>query len=113
MYSARWAGEGCSYADNRNKLLHELSDHTDRRAMFRTCVLVRWPDGSELSVDGACTGTISHSERGERGFGYDAVFVPDEGDGRSFAEMTDAEKHAISHRGRAFRHLLAALSSPS
>jgi XTP/dITP diphosphohydrolase len=111
VYSARWAGDDCSYADNRNKLLRELSGHTDRRALFRTCVLVRWPDGRELSVDGSCPGTISHSERGERGFGYDAVFVPDEGDGRSFAEMTEAEKHAISHRGRAFRHLLAALSS--
>jgi XTP/dITP diphosphohydrolase len=76
-------------------------------------VLVRWPDGRELSVDGACAGTISATERGERGFGYDAVFVPDEGDGRSFAEMSDVEKHAISHRGRAFRNLLAALSSPS
>ena len=113
VYSARWAGEHCSYADNRNKLLHELSGHTDRRAVFRTCVLVRWPDGRELSVDGACPGVIADGERGERGFGYDAVFVPDEGDGRSFAEMTDAEKHAISHRGRAFRHLLAALSNRS
>ncbi len=110
VYSARWAGEHCTYADNRDKLLHELAGHTDRRAVFRTCVLVRWPDGSELSVDGECPGTISEAPTGERGFGYDAVFVPDEGDGRSFAEMTDAEKHAISHRGRAFRNLLVALS---
>ena len=113
VYSARWAGEGCSYADNRDKLLAELGAGTDRRAVFRTSVLVRWPDGRELAVDGVCPGTISAVERGERGFGYDAVFVPDEGDGRSFAEMSDAEKHAISHRGRAFRNLLAALSSIS
>jgi XTP/dITP diphosphohydrolase len=113
VYSARWAGEGCSYVDNRNKLLSELADETDRRALFRTSVLVRWPDGRELAVDGVCPGTIAAADRGERGFGYDAVFVPDEGDGRSFAEMADAEKHAISHRGRAFRNLLVALSANS
>ena len=113
VYSARWAGEGCSYADNRDKLLAELGGGTDRRAVFRTSVLVRWPDGRELAVDGVCPGTITEVERGARGFGYDAVFVPDEGDGRSFAEMADAEKHVISHRGRAFRNLLAALSAIS
>lgn len=111
VYSARWAGEGCSYADNRVKLLAELADEADRRAAFHTCVLVRWPDGRELVVHGTCPGTIATADRGERGFGYDALFVPDEGDGRSFAEMADADKHAISHRGRAFANLLAALSS--
>jgi XTP/dITP diphosphohydrolase len=109
VYAARYAGEGCSYADNRRKLLRELADTTDRRARFRTVALVRWPDGSELAVDGVCPGTISEVERGARGFGYDAVFAPDEGDGRTFAEMTDAEKNELSHRGRAFRNLLAAL----
>ncbi len=110
VHSARWAGDDCSYADNRNKMLDEMTGESDRRAVFRTCVLVRWPDGREVSVEGACPGTISTEEHGQRGFGYDAVFVPDEGDGRSFADMTDAEKHAVSHRGRAFRNLLAALS---
>jgi XTP/dITP diphosphohydrolase len=109
VYAARYAGEGCSYADNRHKLLRELGDTIDRRARFRTVALVRWPDGAELAVDGVCPGTISDAERGARGFGYDAVFVPDEGDGRTFAEMSDAEKNAVSHRGRAFRNLLAAL----
>ena len=56
-----------------------------------------------------CRGRIANQERGERGFGYDAVFVPDEGDGRTFAEMTEEEKHHLSHRGRAFRALLARL----
>jgi XTP/dITP diphosphohydrolase len=111
IVSARWAGEGCSYADNRNKLLRELGRAADRRASFRTCVVVAWPDGREIVVDGSCPGTITDDERGSGGFGYDAVFAPDEGDGRTFAEMTDAEKHAISHRGRAFRNLLAALSA--
>lgn len=108
--SARYAGDDCSYADNRAKLVRELDGVADRRAAFRTCALVRWPDGDELAVDGVCTGTILDAERGDRGFGYDALFVPDDGDGRTFAEMSEAEKHAISHRGRALRALLAALS---
>jgi XTP/dITP diphosphohydrolase len=111
VYSARWAGEGCSYADNRERLLRELAGADDRSAAFRTCVIVRRPDGSEVVVEGSCAGTITETDRGARGFGYDAVFVPDDGDGRTFAEMTEAEKHALSHRGRAFRNLLTALSS--
>ncbi len=111
VFSARFAGEGCSYADNRAKLLRELDGVTDRRAAFRTCVIVRRPDGTELVVDGVCAGTIATTPGGDRGFGYDALFVPDDGDGRTFAEMTDDEKHTISHRGRAFRNLLAALST--
>ena len=113
VYSARYAGEDASYADNRAKLLRELGDAADRRARFRTSVLVAYPDGSELAVDGVCEGTITSSERGDGGFGYDSIFVPDDGDGRTFAEMTDDEKHAISHRGRAFRNLLAALPRSS
>ena len=109
--SARYAGEGCSYADNRRKLRREMDGRADRRAAFRTCVLVRYPDGSEVVVDGVCEGTIVDDERGDGGFGYDAVFVPDDGDGRTFAEMSDAEKHSMSHRGRAFRNLLAALTA--
>jgi XTP/dITP diphosphohydrolase len=108
--SARYAGESASYADNRAKLLAALDGVDDRRAAFRTCVLVRWPDGSEFVVNGVCGGTITTEQRGDRGFGYDSVFVPDDGDGRTFAEMTDAEKHALSHRGRAFRSLLASLT---
>lgn len=109
--AAHFAGMGCSYADNRAKLLRELGDRDDRSARFRTVALVRWPDGRELAVDGVCPGTIAREERGPGGFGYDAVFVPDEGDGRSFGEMTHDEKHAISHRGRAFRNLLDALTA--
>jgi XTP/dITP diphosphohydrolase len=109
VHAARYAGAHCSYADNRAKLLRELAGAADRSARFHTCVLVRWPDGREVVVDGVCDGTIGEIERGGRGFGYDALFVPDDGDGRTFAEMTDDEKHAISHRGRAFRNLLAAL----
>jgi XTP/dITP diphosphohydrolase len=109
VYAARYAGEACSYADNRHKLLSELAGAADRSAQFRTVVVVRRPDGSELVADGICPGTISTEERGERGFGYDAVFIPDEADGRTFAEMSEDEKHAISHRGRAVRDLLRQL----
>ena len=112
VYTARYAGEGCSYADNRYKMLAELDGVTDRRAAFKTVALVRWPDGRELAVEGVCEGVIATSERGDAGFGYDAIFVPAEGGGVTFSEMDATAKHAISHRGRAFRLLLEALSSP-
>lgn len=109
VYSARYAGEGCSYADNRAKLLAALDGASDRSAAFRTVALVRWPDGSELSVDGVCPGVITETERGDVGFGYDAIFAPDGGAGLTFAEMGPDAKHSISHRGRAFRALLSQL----
>jgi XTP/dITP diphosphohydrolase len=109
VYSARFAGEGASYADNVAKLLASLDGVADRRARFRTIALARFPDGRELVATGEVTGTIAAAARGDQGFGYDPVFVPDEGDGRTFAEMTPDEKHALSHRGRAFRALAAAL----
>lgn len=109
VYAARYAGEDCSYADNRAKLLRELSGSDNRAAAFRTVAMIVWPDGSELSVEGVCAGFITRTERGETGFGYDAVFQPDEGNGLTFAEMTPEAKHAISHRGRAFQALLSEL----
>jgi XTP/dITP diphosphohydrolase len=112
VWSARYAGEDATYADNRAKLLAALADlpsGTSRTASFRTVALVRWPDGRELAVDGVCDGSIAEGERGDVGFGYDAIFEPTDGDGRTFAEMTAADKHALSHRGRAFRALVAAL----
>jgi XTP/dITP diphosphohydrolase len=111
VYAARYAGEGCTYADNRRKLLDELRGATDRTAAFRTVAIVVWPDGSSLDVEGVCRGVITTEERGEVGFGYDAVFQPDEGDGSTFAEMGADRKHEISHRGRAFRALLNALAA--
>jgi XTP/dITP diphosphohydrolase len=67
------------------------------------------PDGSELSVEGVCEGTIATEERGERGFGFDPLFIPLDGDGRTFSQMSEAEKNTMSHRGRAFTALVAAL----
>lgn len=109
--TGRYAGEDATYAENRTALLAALEGRPDRRARFRTVAMVVWPDGRELAAEGVCDGTIAGAERGERGFGYDAVFVPDDGDGRTFAEMTEAEKHAMSHRGRAFRELLGRLAA--
>jgi XTP/dITP diphosphohydrolase len=108
--TARFAGETATDADNRAELLRRLDGVADRGARFRTVVLLRWPDGRELLADGVCEGTIAASERGERGFGYDRLFVPAEGDGRTFAEMSADEKHAISHSGRAFRALAGELA---
>jgi XTP/dITP diphosphohydrolase len=109
--TGRYAGDDATYAENRTALLAALQGTRDRRARFRTVAMVVWPDGRELTAEGVCDGTIAGAERGERGFGYDAVFVPDDGDGRTFAEMTEAEKHAMSHRGRAFRALLGRLAA--
>ncbi len=107
--TATFAGPGATDAANRTALLAALARRDDRRARFRTVAMVVWPDGRELYAEGTCDGEIAPGERGERGFGYDAVFVPTEGDGRTFAEMSAADKHALSHRGRAFAALLAAL----
>ena len=71
--------------------------------------MVVWPDGRELVVEGVCEGTIATAELGDRGLRLRPVFIPDDGDGRTFAEMSDAEKNQISHRGRALNALLAAL----
>jgi len=116
VHSARYAGEEASDGDNVEKLLAELSGvggagaAGERSARFRAVVVLRWPGGEELVAEGSVEGTIAASPTGEGGFGYDPVFVPDEGDGRTFAEMTAEEKHAISHRGRALRSLVAQLT---
>jgi len=109
IYAARYAGEDATYADNRAKLLRELEGSSDRRASFVSAVVVVWPDGRHLALEGVCRGTIAERELGERGFGYDPLFIPDDGDGRSFSEMSDAEKNRISHRARALHALVNAL----
>ena len=115
VFSARYAGEGVTYADNVNKLLIELAARPEgggeRTARFRTVALAAFPDGTDVWAEGAVEGVIAHRPAGDAGFGYDPVFVPRESDGRTFSEMTPDEKHAISHRGRAFRSLAAALAA--
>jgi XTP/dITP diphosphohydrolase len=113
VYSARYAGPNATYGDNVAKLLRELEGvyPTLRTARFATVAMARWPDGRELAVRGEVEGVIAAAPAGENGFGYDPVFVPTEGAGRTFAQMPAAEKHAISHRGRAFAALVVALTS--
>ena len=109
------------YGTNRTKLLAALAaagcdDPARRGAHFTTVVVVGYPDGGELVVEGRCDGVIAPHERGVRGFGFDLLFVPVPGvgpdDSRTFAEMSEAEKNLLSHRGRAFRSLAVALASP-
>lgn len=107
VITARFAGEGATDAQNRQKMLLELDgkDAAHRSARFRTVALLRFPNGREIVAHGVCEGSIALHETGDRGFGYDALFIPADGDGRTFAQMTIEEKHELSHRGRAFRSL--------
>ncbi len=93
------------------KLLESLEGvDRQRSAQFRTVLVIAYPDGRpDLVVDGVCEGKIAQVATGDGGFGYDPVFIPADGDGRSFAEMTKAEKNQISHRARALQGLLAHL----
>ena len=113
VYTARFAGEGATYADNVAKTLSELDGLAvaDRTARFRTVALLRNPDGSELVAHGVVEGHIAEQPSGEGGFGYDPIFVPNGTGGRTFAQMTSADKHAISHRGRAFAELRRLMSA--
>jgi XTP/dITP diphosphohydrolase len=112
VHSARFAGDRATDADNIAKLLAELRIRpgAPRTARFRTVALVARPDGTEVVADGVMEGRIVDSPRGRGGFGYDPVFVPDDGDGRTLAEMSPEEKNAVSHRGRAFRALARLLA---
>jgi XTP/dITP diphosphohydrolase len=110
VYSARFAGEDATYADNVAKLVRELAsvgatEPSQRRARFRTVALVAFPGGDELLAEGEVIGTIASEPVGTGGFGYDPLFVPEGGGGRTFAQMPAVEKHGLSHRGRAFRAL--------
>jgi XTP/dITP diphosphohydrolase len=112
VFTARYAGEDCTYEDNWRKLLSELGARDDRGATWRTVALVAFPDGSEVWAEGTCVGSITREARGEHGFGYDPVFVPD-GHTETFAEMSRETKTAISHRGAAFRALAHKISEHS
>lgn len=111
VYSARYAGPQREATDNVAKLLRELGTQPDRRARFRTVVaLVRGAaDAQEFS--GEVQGVIAAAPIGRGGFGYDPVFVPGEGDGRTFAEMTLDEKNLLSHRARAVAGLVDFLAA--
>jgi XTP/dITP diphosphohydrolase len=115
IYSARYAGEGASDEVNLAKLLREVAAaEGSRRAAYVCAIALIDADGSEHVFEGECEGTLLEQGRGEGGFGYDPAFVPDDTgpeDGRTYSELSDAEKHEISHRGRAARRLAAHLEA--
>ncbi|THV27682.1 RdgB/HAM1 family non-canonical purine NTP pyrophosphatase [Glycomyces paridis] len=108
VLSARWAGRAKDDAANNALLLDQLADVPDglRGGKFVCAAAMVWPDGRELVVHGEMPGTVGRGPKGEGGFGYDPLFTP-EGHDRTSAELTAAEKNAISHRGKAFRELAA------
>lgn len=107
VYSARYAGEHVSYADNNVLLLKDLAGCENRKARFRT-VIALIVDGKEYLFEGRVEGAIATEPHGEGGFGYDPLFVP-EGSQLTFAEMSSEAKNKISHRGRAVAKLVAFL----
>jgi len=100
VYSARWSGEGCTYADNNLKLLRELAGKGNRRARFRTVIALALPGEEPQTVEGSVQGIIIEELRGDQGFGYDPLFMPD-GYNQTFAELPAEVKNKISHRARA------------
>ncbi|HEX2388983.1 MAG TPA: RdgB/HAM1 family non-canonical purine NTP pyrophosphatase [Solirubrobacterales bacterium] len=108
--SARYAGEGATDAENLALLLDEVGDSGDRSVAY-VCVIAYVDEaGTETLREGRCTGRLADRPRGDGGFGYDPAFVPDDlRDGRTMAELSPAEKHSISHRGRAARAIAAAI----
>lgn len=112
--SSRYAGEEATDAENVEKLLDQLGagsvdDRRARNAHFMCVIVLITPDGEELVARGRVDGTIALAPSGDGGFGYDPVFVPDEGSGLTFAQMSADDKNAISHRGRALRGLVELL----
>jgi XTP/dITP diphosphohydrolase len=104
--SARYAGERATDEENLQKLLDEVPDDGDRSVAYVCALAYVAPGGEERVFEARCEGTLAHEPRGDGGFGYDPAFLPsDRDDGRTMAELTPDEKHAISHRGRAARLL--------
>ena len=104
VYSARYAGKDCSSNDNMQKVLQKLVGRNDRNAKFRT-VIALIIDGKKSLFEGECEGEITKERKGEKGFGYDSIFLP-KGVDTTFAQMTKKQKGAISHRGRATKKLV-------
>ncbi len=106
--SARFAGENKDYRANNEKLLELLEGVTDRRARFHTVAVLALPDGRTWTTEGVLKGRIAETPRGEGGFGYDPLFIP-EGEDRTLAEMSPEEKNRISHRRRALETIRSIL----
>ena len=108
VYSARFSGGHGNDTDNNNLLIEKLRDKNDKTAHYTAAVCLVYPDGREVSAEGYMYGEIIDTPRGNRGFGYDPIFVP-KGEVRTVAEMTDEEKNSISHRANALSLLLSKL----
>lgn len=104
VYSARYAGENATDADNCEKLLKEMKGQKNRKAAFKCVLSIAVPSGPALTYEGSCEGTILEEKRGESGFGYDPLFYFEEFD-KTFAECNSEEKNRVSHRGRALAEL--------
>jgi XTP/dITP diphosphohydrolase len=107
IYSARWAGPGKDFSGAMERVNREVGDTTDRRAWFIAALCLAWPDGQAATFVGRVDGLAVWPPRGSNGFGYDPMFVP-AGWTATFGELTPADKHAISHRARAFAQFLVA-----
>lgn len=106
VYSARWAGPARDFAAAMAKVWQEMAGSPDRRAWFTCALCLAWPDGEEATFEGRVDGTVVWPPRGTHGFGYDPMFLP-EGGARTYGELPPEEKHATSHRARAFAKLVA------
>ena len=119
IYSARYAGPGHDSNANMEKLLAELSRHSglepespaSRKARFHTVVTLILSDGQPRFFEGVCEGSIARQKSGSGGFGYDPIFLPDAYPGRTLAEVSEEEKNAVSHRGRALQAMSQWLKS--
>jgi XTP/dITP diphosphohydrolase len=108
--SARFAGEGATDEENLRLLLERVAAASDRTARYVCVAACAWPEGDSAWVRATCEGRLIGEPRGTGGFGYDPIFVPD-GESRTMAELGPVEKHAVSHRGKAFRALREALDA--
>jgi XTP/dITP diphosphohydrolase len=107
VHSARWAGPAKDFSSAMQRVHREMADAVDRRAWFVAALCVAWPDGGNATFVGRVSGEAVWPPRGEKGFGYDPMFVP-HGTASTFGEMDADEKHAFSHRARAFAQFAAA-----
>lgn len=105
VYSANWAGPGKNFIPAMERVQEELGDNPDRSAFFVSVLALAWPEGDIVTAEGRVDGTLVWPLRGEGGFGYDPMFMP-EGDTRTFGEMAMDEKKKYSHRARAFEDLI-------
>ena len=105
IYSARWAEPKGDFTAAMQRIQNELGDEPDRSAFFMCVLALCWPDGVYKCIEGRVDGTIAPAPRGKHGHGYDPIFIPRD-ETRTFAEMTDKEKNAISHRGMATKSLI-------